>query len=63
MCFGPFGRLLAVQTTTKTNMKAREKKIRASKTFPLAVEQNISVVVHGWHKKKGKWEVEILDLS
>jgi hypothetical protein len=44
-------------------MKAREKKIRASKTYYLTMEQNIDVQVHGWYKHKGRWEVAILDLS
>lgn len=52
-----------VQTTSRSNMSARIKKIRESEALPVLLKAGFRVVVHGWSKdSKGKWvlrEVEI----
>lgn len=55
--------ILAVQTTTTANMKARIQKIQDSDTISLVRECGIAVVVHGWSKKKGRWACREVDLS
>jgi hypothetical protein len=55
--------ILAVQTTTTPNMKARIQKIQDSDTIGLVRECGIAVAVHGWSKKKGRWVCRETDLS
>ena len=54
-----YPQVMAVQTTTKTNMKARIKKIKTSDTFRTVQLCGIGVRVHGWHKVGRKWECKI----
>jgi hypothetical protein len=62
LCLGPL-HILAVQTTSLSNIGARVKKIRASQSFPLVRNCMIMVVVHGWQKRGGKWEVREVGVS
>ena len=45
-----------VQTTTKSNMRARIEKILASPALPHLLAARIKVIVHGWWKQaNGRW--------
>lgn len=57
------GKTLGVQTTTKSNMKARVNKIVESDAYPDLLRAGWAVIVHGWYKDKdGKWKVSTLEL-
>ena len=62
LALGPL-HILAIQTTTKSNMLARQKKILASDTFPMVRALGVVVVVHGWHKAGGKWQLTAKELT
>ena len=62
LALGPL-HILAVQTTTKSNMLARQKKILASETFPIVRALGVMVAVHGWHKVGGKWQLTAKELT
>lgn len=64
------GEVLAVQTTTGSNMAARVKKIADSPLLPRVREANVRVLVHGWSArvvKRGdaarEWVCRVEDLS
>ena len=46
------GETLAVQVTSRSNMKARINKISDSPALPEMLRSNWRVVVHGWAKNK-----------
>lgn len=56
--------VVAVQTTSATNVAARIKKIENSPALPALRKCGIRIVVHGWRKgKDGRWVVREVDLS
>ncbi len=55
--------VLAVQTTSYTNISARVKKIADSDTIGIVRKANIKVNVHGWHKVGSRWECKVVDIS
>lgn len=57
------GDILAVQTTSGTNVSARVKKITDHENLPLLRKANISIHVHGWSKLKSGWTLRVEDLS
>ena len=57
------GDVLAVQTTTYSNMYARIKKITDHVNLPFVREANFKIEVHGWAKVKNRWQVKIKDIS
>lgn len=57
------GQTIAVQTTSKSNMNARLKKIAESPSLPEILRSNWKVVIHGWAKdKNNKWQVKVLEI-
>jgi hypothetical protein len=46
------GSILGVQTTSKSNLSARVKKIKESEYLPIILSSGMRVIVHGWSKKK-----------
>lgn len=52
--------VVAVQTTTASNMKARIDKISESDILPLLIKLEWRVIVHGWKKnhKTNRWELK-----
>lgn len=52
--------VVAVQTTTASNMKARIDKIAESDILPLLIRLEWRVIVHGWKKnnKSNRWELK-----
>ena len=58
------GEILAVQTTSSSNVSARVKKIAESEIVPLIRSAGVGLLVHGWRKNaKGRWELRIVDVS
>lgn len=56
---------LAVQTTTRSNMNARVKKIRESENLGKVADAGWDVVVHGWKapsKKVRTWTLKKVDI-
>ena len=50
--------VLAVQTTTATNLNARCKKIGDHENVSIVREAGWSIHVHGWHQdEKRKWQI------
>lgn len=52
--------VVAVQTTSASNMKARINKISESDILPLLIKLEWRVIVHGWKKnqKTNRWELK-----
>ncbi|HEY9147090.1 MAG TPA: hypothetical protein VIN36_10430 [Thiobacillus sp.] len=57
------GDVLAVQTTSYTNLSARVRKITDHENLPLVRKAGWSIHVHGWRKVGNRWQVKIKDLS
>lgn len=47
--------VLAVQTTSGSNVSARIHKIEANPNHKLWIECGNRILIHGWQKIKGKW--------
>lgn len=52
--------VLAVQTTSASNIRARVRKIEDSDILPLLLRLEWRVIVHGWKKNKqtNRWELK-----
>jgi hypothetical protein len=57
------GETLGVQTTTKANMRARERKIVEHENYPALVAAGWAIHVHGWVKVGNRWQVEVIELN
>lgn len=57
------GELVAVQTTTSSNMAARIAKIAGLESVPIVRRAGVRILVHGWRKKDGRWIVREVDMS
>jgi hypothetical protein len=57
------GDVLAVQTTSYTNINARCKKIAENDNVGDVRKANWTIEVHGWRKVKNKWECKVVDIS
>lgn len=56
--------IVAVQTTSGSNMAARIKKITDHESLPVLRKANIRMLVHGWTKRpNGRYELREVDLS
>lgn len=54
---------VGVQTTSYANMSARVAKIAENAATPILRKAGWTLEVHGWHKRKGRWTVRIVDVS
>lgn len=66
LCLHPeTGEILAVQTTSASNMSARAKKIAECELTPVVRKAGIGIHVHGWaRRKQGRgWVCKERDLS
>lgn len=55
--------IVAVQTTSASNMSSRVRKIEDSEALPALRRVGIRVVVHGWRKgANGRWFVREIDI-
>ena len=58
------GETLAVQTTSRSNMAARVRKIADHPNVAAVREAGWAIHVHGWKKNdKGRWECRTVDVS
>ena len=57
------GHTLAVQTTSRSNVSARVKKIEENEHYPEMVRSGWKVQVQGWGKLKDGWSVKIVELN
>lgn len=57
------GEVLAVQTTSKSNMYARIKKITLAEALPFCRKANWKIEVHGWFKESNRWKCKVTDIS
>jgi hypothetical protein len=57
------GETLAVQATSASNVSARVKKIADSETVGKVREAGWRIVVFGWKKVAGRWQVVERDVS
>lgn len=55
--------ILAVQTTSGSNLASRVRKVTESAALPVLRKAGIRVVCHGWAKRKGKWTLKEIDVS
>ena len=57
------GELVAVQTTSYTNIPARCRKIAECELTAIVRKAGIAIHVHGWRKVGNRWQVKVKDLS
>ena len=55
--------VVAVQTTSYSNVSARIKKISESEAFPVLRKAGVRVLVHGWRRYRGHWIVREVELQ
>lgn len=53
------GHTLAVQTTSKSNLSERRRKILSHENLPAVLAAGWGVELHGWYKKKNRWQVKV----
>lgn len=53
------GVTLAVQVTTSSNVAARRKKLQASEALSRVLAAGWRVELHGWAKRKGRWQCRV----
>ena len=56
------GETIAVQSTSYSNTSARVKKIKESDNLVMLIKAGWIVHVHGWHKKKNKWQCRTIEI-
>ena len=54
---------IAVQCTSYSNVSARIKKMEESDAIGKLREAGWTILVHGWHKKKNRWQCREVDIS
>jgi len=57
------GEILAVQTTSASNMSARAHKIADSEYVGTVRKSGMKIHIHGWVKTGRKWECKVMDVS
>lgn len=58
------GETVGVQTTSRSNMSSRAKKIAEHENTPMVRKAGWQIIIHGWSKDKaGKWQVKVQDVS
>ena len=55
--------IVAIQTTSASNVAARIAKITDSPALPILRKAGIRVLVHGWAKRKGRWHLREVNLT
>lgn len=55
--------IVAVQATSGSNVSSRIAKITESEALPHLRRANIRMLVHGWTKRKGRYQLREVDLS
>lgn len=57
------GQTLGVQTTSYSNVSKRIQKIADAEITPQLRKAGWGIAIHGWHKKGGRWQVRVVDVS
>lgn len=57
------GDIVAVQTTSSSNVAARVDKIINHENVGAVRKGGIKILVHGWAKRKGRWQLREIDIS
>ena len=58
------GQVIGVQTTSKTNISARYKKIKEHDNVWWVLDSGIRVLIQGWGKNKsGRWEMREIEVK
>ena len=55
--------VIGVQTTSYSNMHARINKIAESEATPALRKAGVRLLVHGWRKVNGRWNLHEVDVS
>jgi hypothetical protein len=63
LCLGTDGSIVGVQSTSDSNGAARVTKIADSPLVGRVRSAGIRIVVQGWRKVKGRWQVREIDCS
>jgi hypothetical protein len=63
LCLGADGAIVGVQSTSDSNVAARITKIAESPLVDRVRKAGIRILVHGWKKVKGRWQVREVDVS
>lgn len=63
LAFNNAGEMIAIQTTTKTNVSARRKKMLNDISFEWWTQGGRRSIIHGWYKKSGKWALHEEELT
>jgi hypothetical protein len=63
LCLGADGVVVGVQSTSDSNVSARITKIAESPLVDRVRKAGIRILVHGWKKVKGRWQVREVDVS
>jgi hypothetical protein len=63
LCLGADGAIVGVQSTSDSNVAARITKIAESPLVDRVRKAGIRILVHGWKKVKGRWQVREVDIS
>lgn len=57
------GEIVGVQATSGSNVSARIDKIVNHENVSAVRKANIRILVHGWAKRKGRWQLREVDVS
>lgn len=57
------GEIVAVQSTSASNVSSRVNKITDSPLLPIVRKAGIGIAVHGWAKKGHRWQCREEDIS
>jgi hypothetical protein len=63
LCISDSGDVVGVQSTSDSNVAARVAKIAEAPLLGLVRKANIRLIVQGWSKRKGRWQVREVDVS
>ena len=63
LCLGDLGVIVGVQATSGSNVSARVNKIAEAPLLGRVRKAGIKILVHGWRKVKGRWQVKEIDVS
>ena len=55
--------IVAVQATSGSNVASRIRQLTEHPSLPYLRKAGIRVLVHGWRKVKGRWQLREVDLS
>lgn len=63
LAFNDDGEMIAIQTTTKSELSRRRKKMLSDKSFSWWTKGGRRSILHGWYKEKGKWKLHEEELT